>query len=261
MAETAIWAHRGSSHKYIENTMPAFEQAVKDGADGIEIDVQRTKDGKLIVFHDENLKRLAGVDKFIWDMTYQDLEEIELNVLGQKGKIPLLEEVLDLVKKNSLLLNIELKNNLNFYPGMEEEVLSLIQEKDMLDQILFSSFNHVSMRKMSELTAPEYCAILTADIQVEPWNYAKEAGAKSLHPMLNSIQQENYVKGAQERGLNVNVWTADTDIYINAALLADVDAIITNEPEKALKLRQEFRADGGKSARDMVEKVDILIGK
>src|SRR5690554_4928380 len=75
---TTIWAHRGSSHQYIENTLAAFKQAIDDGSDGIELDVQRTKDGKLVVIHDENLKRLTGDTGFVWEMTWKELQQLSL---------------------------------------------------------------------------------------------------------------------------------------------------------------------------------------
>lgn len=257
MVHTEIWAHRGASHKYIENTIPAFKQAIEDRADGVELDVQRSKDGKLVVYHDERLKRLTGVDKFLWELTWDELQALDLHSLNEEAKIPLLEEVLELMKNTDLTVNIELKNSLHFYPGMEEEVLALVNEMEMLDQVLFSSFNHQSMNRMSKLARAEYCAILSSDIQFEPWNYAEDVGVKALHPMVNSLQQLSYVEECHKRGLKVNVWTADEEAYINAALLLGVDAIMTNEPEKAIQLREQFQSDNGKKAVETIKALGL----
>lgn len=251
---TEIWAHRGASKKYIENTISAFQQALDDGAEGVELDVQRTADGQLIVYHDENLKRLTGVNKYVWEMNWSDLKSLPLHALNEDDtNIPLLEEVLALLKPTNLTINIELKNSQYFYPGMEAEILSLVKKYDMLNQVLFSSFNHESIKLMSELVGSEYCAILTSDIQVEPWTYAKKIGVKAIHPMINSFQQKDYVKNCHQEGLKVHAWTADEDAHIYAGLLLGVDAIITNEPEKAVQLREQFMTDGGQKAMELVQ--------
>jgi len=259
--QTAIWAHRGSSHKYIENSLAAFEQAVEDGADGVELDVQRTLDGELIVFHDENAKRLTGVDKFIWEMT---LDEIQALTLSSKAahshskeacnrKIPTLEEVLLLLRYTDFTINIELKNSVHLYPGMEAEVVDCVKNAGLEDQVLYSSFNHDSVHRLSELVDFASIGLLTSDIQFEPWNYLKEVGAGAYHPMINSLQQRNLVSDCREKELKVHVWTADKEEHIYAALLLGVDAIITNEPEKAVRLRKQFVEDGGKKALESIQ--------
>lgn len=251
--QTKIWAHRGSSRKYIENTMSAFQQAYDDGAEGIELDVQQTKDGRLVVYHDENLKRLTGLNKFIWEIDWQEMKHLNLHALNEEdANIPLLEEVLAFVKQTDLLLNIELKNSLFFYPDLEKKVLEMVKEFALPNQVLFSSFNHESMKKMSQLAGPDKCAILTSDILVDPGAYTEKVGVQAIHPMINSFQQNNFTKNCREAGLNIHVWTADEDAHIYAGLLFGVDAIITNEPEKAVHLREQFLSDGGQKAVEVV---------
>lgn len=259
MVQTAIWAHRGSSTKYIENTIQAFEQAIADKADGIELDVQRTKDGQLVVYHDEQLKRLTGVDRFLWQLTWAEIQALDLHALNGEAKIPLLKDVLELMKATNLIVNIELKNSLNFYPGMEAEVVDLVREMDMMDQVLFSSFNHESMHQMVQLVGSNHCAILTSDIHFNPWSYAREVGVDVLHPMVNSLQQPNFVEESHRQGFKVNVWTADEEVHIYAALLLGVDAIMTNEPEKAVQLRKQFQADGGQVALETIQKIGLFV--
>ena len=259
MRPTAIWAHRGSSTKYIENTMQAFEAAIVDHADGIELDVQRTKDGQLVVYHDERLKRLTGVDQFLWQLTWAELEELDLHSLNDDAKIPLLKDVLERMKATDLIVNIELKNSLNFYPGMEEEVIHLVREMGMLDQVIFSSFNHESIQRMAQLVGPDRCAILTTDIHFNPWAYACEVGVSVLHPMVNSLQQAGYVEESHRQGFKVNVWTADEEVHIYAALLLGVDAIMTNEPKKAVQLREQFLADGGQKALETIQEIGLFL--
>lgn len=255
--QTQIWAHRGSSHQFIENSIPAFQQAIDAGADGVELDVQRTNDGKLVVYHDEKLKRLTGSDHFLWELTWAELQELSLSTTDEK--IPSLEEVLLLFKETDLTVNLELKNNIYFYSDMDTEVFQLVKKLGLEEQVLYSSFNHGSMKKMVELAGGEKCAILTSDVLVEPWDYVQKTGAKAFHPMMNHLQQKHLVQKCREHGLKVHVWTADEDSYIYASLLLDVDAIITNKPEKALKLRQQFLSDGGVKAVEVVRAVGLSL--
>lgn len=265
--QTDIWAHRGASHHYIENTIAAFDKAIKIQADGIELDVQRTKDGKLVVYHDEKLHRLTESKQLLADLTWHEIQQLTLsakkNALNYANisntKIPSLEEVLNFLKSTGLTINIELKNSINFYPGMEKEVAALVAKKNMQKQVLYSSFNHASMNFMSDLVGSKYCAILTSDIQFEPWHYMQEIDAGAYHPMINSLQDIYLVNKLQEHDLNVHVWTADEEAYIYAGLLLGVDAIITNKPEKAINLRKQFHSDGGQKAIDSVKKLGIKI--
>lgn len=250
---TEIWAHRGSSHVFIENSMAAFKQAILDGADGVELDVQQTKDGKLIVFHDENLKRLTRSDNCVWEMTWADLQTLTLGDTSEK--IPSLRAVLELFKTTDLMVNIELKNNLFLYHGMENDIFELVAALAMQNQVLYSSFNHESVTKMVDLAGGENCAILTSDIHVEPWKYIEQLGVKSYHPMINSLQQKSLIQNIRANDLKVNVWTADNPAHIYAALLLEVDAIITNEPKKAVELRAQFQSDGGHQAVQAVRKL------
>ena len=250
---TEVWAHRGSSHTFMENSMAAFRQAITDGADGVELDVQQTKDGKLIVFHDEKLSRLTESNQCIWDTTWEELQKLTLK--NSSEKIPSLEEVLKLFKPTKLTVNFELKNNRFLYQGMEKVIFDMVADFDMQDQVLYSSFNHESMVEMVDLAGGENCAILTSDIHVEPWKYIKQLGVKSYHPMINSLQQKNLIQNIRANDLKVNVWTADHPAHIYAALLLEVDAIITNEPKRAVELREQFQSDGGQQAVKAVRKL------
>ncbi len=263
---TKIWAHRGSSHKYIENTLAAFEQAIEDQADGIELDVQRTKDGKLIVYHDENLKRLTGHDANVWEMTWEEIKTLSLSSKNKtlnsseasNTRIPCLDEVLLLMADAGLVINIELKNSIYFYPGMEEEVVECVKNNGVEDHVIFSSFNHESVRKLSQLVGADKVGLLTSDIQFEPWNYLTHLGAKAFHPMLNSLQQKELMANMRANEIDVHVWTVDEEVHIYAALLLGVDAIITNKPDRAIALRKKFIEDGGAEAQEMVASLGLL---
>src|SRR4051794_39288785 len=121
---TQIFAHRGYSASFAENTMGAFGEAEKAKADGIELDVQLTKDGELVVIHDEKVNRTTSGNGFVKDFLYKDLRKLNANKKGvKKEPIPALSEVLEWLKSNKLSCNIELKNGLIPYEGMEEKVI------------------------------------------------------------------------------------------------------------------------------------------
>ncbi len=240
---TQIWAHRGASKVFLENTLPAFEEAIRLGAEGIELDVQLSKDGEVIVFHDESLARLSDRKDFVRDLTARELQEISL-VHPQnehlKGKIPLLADVLAIVKESSLLLNIELKNSYFLYEGLENKVIRLIKDFEMEEQVVLSSFNHCSIRKLADHVARERLGILSANLAYRPWEYVDRCGAGLYHPMLNNLYNQELVRECHARKIKVNMWTLDEALYIKAALQAGVDAIITNLPDQALKIRDEY---------------------
>jgi len=249
--KTDIWAHRGSSHTFIENTLAAFNQAVKDGADGIELDVQRTKDNIIVVIHDEHLERLAGVDAYLWELTWAEVQELTLSSPNINidtptefnAKIPKLDDVLYLLKDTDTKINIELKNSLYPYDGIETLLVEDVTIAGMQDRVLYSSFNHDSMSYMADLVGPAFCGILSSDIHFEPWNYLEAVGVKSYHPMINTLQFPGHLEKCQEKDYNIHVWTADKEAHIQASLAAKVDAIITNEPKKAIQLREQFDYD------------------
>lgn len=262
-----IWAHQGASHIYVENTLAAFQQAIEEGVDGIEFDVQRTMDGELIVIHDENLMRLTGKNYYIWEKTWAEIQELNLQTEIVKpepldyyhAKVPKLDDVLALIKESEVTANIELKNSVYFYPGMEEEIIACVNKWGMQERVVYSSFNHLSMKKMVNLVGSNDCAILTLDIQHEPWNYAKKVGVSAYHPMIASLQHLNLVEKCHQAGLKVRTWTADADVHIYAALLLGVDVLMTNKTARALDLRKQFQDDGGQQALAHVEASGLKI--
>ncbi|WP_318508470.1 glycerophosphodiester phosphodiesterase family protein [Bacillus sp. T3] len=146
---TLIFAHRGYSALNPENTMQAFMEAERVGADGIELDVQMTRDGVLVVIHDEKLDRTTDGSGYIKNLTYKEISKFNANYKFkkwfQKTPVPRLEEVFEWMRSNQIICNIELKNNVFPYPGMEEKVIALINQYQLNNRIIISSFNHYSV--------------------------------------------------------------------------------------------------------------------
>ncbi len=215
--------------------MPAFELALQMQVDGIELDVQRSSDGHLVVIHDETLNRTSnGVGRVV-DQTFNELRRCDFsnNFAGRRNvKIPTLREVLDLARGAGLMVNIELKNTVVLYPGLEEDALRVVRDAGMLDQVMFSSFNHFSLANLRGKVAPERIGLLMSDGIYDPWKYAKQFGAGAIHPHYLALQHPNFVWLCHEAGIRINTWTVNKDE--DALWLAGlgVDSIMTNLPDR-----------------------------
>ncbi|OMG52750.1 hypothetical protein BJN44_12650 [Tessaracoccus sp. ZS01] len=232
---TAIWAHRGASAYAPENTMPAFELALKMGADGLELDVQRTADGQLVVVHDEAINRTSNGFGKVVDQTLEELHGADFShgFPGRRNtKIPLLRDVLDLVKGTDAMVNVELKNTVELYPGIEDDVLTAVTDAGMLDQTLFSSFNHRGLANLRGRVSPDHLGLLFSDGLYEPWEYAAWFGAGAVHPHYLALRNPDFVWLCHERGIKVHAWTVNNDEDALWLKNMGVDAIITNFPDR-----------------------------
>ncbi len=241
---TKIFAHRGASAHFAENTMPAFEEAIRVHADGIELDIQKTKDRQIVVTHDENLQRVTLQDKKIVETDYSEIKSLNAAAFRQNGEtayVPLLEEVLDLLKDSDLLLNIELKNAQVLYPDLEEDALELIRKFDMEERIIFSSFNHYSIMKLKSLGTSAELAFLYMEGLYKPWKYAKKTKVYGLHPFYPNLIIPDYMKHSRKRKVKVRPWTVDDEDMMQKMFAVKVDGLITNDPAKALQVRQQMK--------------------
>ena len=187
-----IWAHRGCSQRYPENTLLAFEKAAAlQNLTGIELDIQLTRDGELVVIHDERVDRTTEGIGYVRD--YSLLELKRLHIYADENpcqQIPTMREVLYLLEprlKAGLRLNIELKNSICFYEGMEEKIVELINERRLGDAVVYSSFYARSLAKLRELDAETEIGIL--DIKISDCLYKLKGGcgAMVLHPFWQGM--------------------------------------------------------------------------
>jgi len=248
--KTKIWAHRGASAVAPENTMTAFERAIRQGADGIELDVHLTADDAVVVTHDESCRRVTGTEGLVSQMTLAGLRQLDFGAIMpgfDRQQIPTLAEVFDLIRPTGLMINIELKNSVNPYPGLEKAVLDLAGVHKMTDQICFSSFNHYSLVLAAQLIRERNlaipCGILYSCGLYEPWNYALSAGVSSIHPHYANLRIPGLVPDCHAAGIQVNAWTIDHPDHLRLAMALGVDAIITNVPELAVSLSRTSAAD------------------
>jgi glycerophosphoryl diester phosphodiesterase len=244
--KTLIQAHRGLSMIYPENTLPAFSAVLTSGADGVELDVQLTRDGVAVVIHDECLLRLAGTSAYVKDLTYDEL--CNFNVAahrddGSREQIPRLDEVLGLFAESDLTVNIELKNSIFPYPGLEDKVISAVEAAGLEDQVIYSSFNHLSIRTLAKQGLGPKTGLLFSEWIYEPWNYAIAVGAGALHPSYNVLQYPGLVAQCRAKEIPIRTWTVDLPGHMDLVLSLQPETLITNDPKTALARRAAAEAN------------------
>lgn len=241
-------AHRGYSGKYPENTKIAFLKAIEHSdCDGFETDVHMTKDGKLVIIHDDMIDRTCSNGSgFVKDFTASELLKFEFG--SHKGsefmgeRIIFLEELLQIVKDNNLFINLELKNNYIFYKGLEEAVMNTVNEFSLKDSVILSSFNHESMELCKKIDPTFKTGLLFESPLMDTVNYMKGIKHEAVHPgyyML--LQSPNWVLEFKKENLEINTWTVNDEQYIKYVAEMGVDAIIGNFPELTSKVLRSLK--------------------
>lgn len=237
-----IWAHRGASGYAPENTIKAFQMAVDMGADGVELDVQMSRDGQLVVIHDERIDRVSDGTGAVKDYTLRELKSFDFSKTHPecgREEIPTLKEVYELLKDTELEINVELKTGVIFYDHIEERVLELTEYMGMQERVWYSSFNHYTIRRLNQMRNNLKTGILYVDGIYEPYNYAETVGAIALHPSVNNLKYPEVVQKAHEKGQKVHVWTVNTEEQMKMCATLGVDAVIGNYPDKAREFFDE----------------------
>lgn len=241
---TINYAHRGASGYYPENTMMAFEEAVNMGCTGIETDVHMTKDGELVLIHDEMVDRTTNGSGYVKDYSLKEIKRLDAgSVKGQQFKgvtIPTLEELLEFLRGKEILLNIELKTDVIWYSGIEEKVLDIVNKYDLKDKVIVSSFNHYSVHKCKEICKDIKIGLLYMEGIFEPHLYAKTVGAQAIHPYFPAIDNKAVIDRVRQSGIMVNTWTINEEKDLRRFLEFGVDGIITNYPDKLNQIMKEF---------------------
>lgn len=235
-----VWAHRGASAYAPENTLAAFRMAMDMGADGLELDVHLSSDGKLMVIHDETVDRTSNGSGRVVDMTCQELKKLDFSNGMQDyegARIPTLQEVFGLIKNSRLTVNIEVKCDVVYYPGIWDKLICLEREMGMQGRVLYSSFNHYVLQKIRELDPDAEIGLLYGNAMVDPWVYANYLKANAIHPhYLAALQCPGLMEGCAANGVMVNPWTVNKPEDVQALFHKGVNAVITNHPDMALKV-------------------------
>ena len=231
-------AHRGASAYAPENTIAAFDKAVEMKADYIEIDVQRSKDGKLVVIHDTTVDRTTDGSGKVGNLTFKELRNLDAG--SWKGEqftgvqIPTFDEILDRYHGKIGIL-IELKAP-ELYPGVEENIAGKLKEQNLdkpqNEKIIVQSFNHESMKKMNELLPKVPIGVLTSS--------RADATEQALQEFLTyadyfnpsyGIVTEDLVNQVHSLGMKIGSWTVRSQEAADFLLDVGVDAIITDYPD------------------------------
>ena len=239
---TKVFAHRGASGYAPENTLEAFALAGEQGAQGIELDVQLTKDGEVVVIHDETIDRVSTGKGAVRDYTLEELRRFSFHNHKKEYEgvqIPTLREVLEQVKPGGMEVNIELKTGIYWYPGLEEKTVELVKAAGMENRVIYSSFNHYSVQKILELDAEAETAYLYSDVLLNVENYAKNTGVCGLHPAVYHLKMADFLESYRRSGLKVRVWTVNDEADMRQFIEKDLEAVITNYPDRALRVRDE----------------------
>lgn len=234
ITRTRITAHRGASASAPENTIYAFQAAVESGADYIELDVQLTSDGQLVVFHDEKLDRVTDGKGKLKDHTYAELQQLSAGIrFGGEfadAKIPLLSEVFEEIGSD-VLYNVEIKD----YGDTDQTVIKTIEtieEFGLENSCYITSFSYNVLKKVKSVS-PDIKTGLIANASASSFNKLKYIDALSMnHLFVNS----SVVNNAHQNGKRIFVWTVDNTNDIQRMSSLGVDNIITNRPKKAAEL-------------------------
>ena len=224
-----VMAHRGLSADAPENTLYAFSDAISVGVDFIELDVQQTRDGVLVVMHDSNLKRTTGVNKDIWDVDYADIQNLDagswFDPAYANARIPTLEETLQFVDKRAKL-NIEIKPTKHGSDTLEQDVAELITRYQYTDACYVTSFSYGSLKKVKEAN-PEIRTGYLMSVAYGQFSSLKYADTFSLNKVFVTSQ---VVNAAHQQGKQIFAWTVNGMSEVRSLCNLHVDSIITDDP-------------------------------
>jgi glycerophosphoryl diester phosphodiesterase len=206
--------------------MLAFRKAAEAGCDGIELDVHLTADGRMVIIHDEDLARTTNGKGLVKDAALSELKGLDA---GEGQRIPTIEEYFDFVQDLDLVTNIELKNGVFPYHGMEQALTAMIRERKLESRVLFSSFNHESMRLCKSLAPEIKCGFLYECLLIDGGAYARRHNVECLHPYYLNLTADSLGE-MHGRNILVNTWTVNSSGAMEDMLDMGVDGIITNDP-------------------------------
>ena len=255
-----ILGHRGASAVAPENTLAAFSRAILDGADGIEFDVRLSRDGAPVVIHDASLRRTAGIDSQVGDLTSEQLQTIDVGswfkraLTGNRGSypepsyagetIPTLAQVFDLFNSNNGYLYVEMKSDSDEGADLAAAVVRSVREADIAPRVVVESFDLTAITEIKRIDSgirtaalfePRLSRPISTVRRLKMVDLALNTGAEEI-AIHYTLAGASVVEKAQERGLETVVWTVDDPGWINRARRLGVKALISND--SALMLRR-----------------------
>jgi len=235
-----LLAHRGASTHAPENTIPAFELALQQGADGVELDAKLSADGRVMVIHDPTVDRTTGGHGRVAGMSFAELRELDAGASFSEQfrgtKIPSLDEVLEAIGKKSII-NVELTNYTTRGDSLVEKVCELVRHHGLQDHILFSSFLMTNLKDAGRLLPEVPRGLLALPGWLGAW--ARSFGFmfgdyQALHPHSSDVNAPQ-VSRVHRLNRRIIVWTANTADEVGRLKGWGVDGIITDDPQAAVR--------------------------
>ena len=241
-----IWGHRGAYDFAPENTIKSFELAVQMGAYGVEFDIQLTKDGEIVVIHDEKIDRVTNETGYVKDYTLSELKGFNFNKRGLTTpifmEIPTLFEVLELLCATDLQINIELKTGIVYYPDIEKKAFEKVEYFGLKDKVIWSSFNHYSIQKIKQFDTNARTALLCGNGILATAEQCKKINAEALHPDIKQVLYPELIEDCKKNGIKVRPYTINEASDIRLMYESGVDGIFTNNIPGA---KNELSLDAG----------------
>jgi glycerophosphoryl diester phosphodiesterase len=243
-----VVAHRGAAGKAPENTIASVRQAIRDGADWVEIDVQESADGEVVVIHDSDFMKLAGVNLKVWNATLEQMRDIDIGSWFDPQfaaeRVPTLDEVLEEVKGKAGLV-IELK-----YYGhdqqLEQRVVDIVEQQGMANDVAIMSLRYAGIQKIRSLRPDWTCGFLSATAIGNLASLDVDFLA-----VARGLATPGFVHRSQEQGKQVFVWTINDAVTLSRMMSLGVDGVITDEPALAREVIAD-RADLNPAERLMM---------
>jgi glycerophosphoryl diester phosphodiesterase len=242
--QTEVLAHRGFIQGGVENTLPALQAAARAGADRVEFDVMESKDGKFVVMHDTNLKRLSGKNLNVKDLTQEELTKITVRAGGMEAKIPTLEEWIQLSIQLNLPQLLEIKLHGGETPDLIPRLLAVLDRAGVTEHYTYHTLSREVVEELKRLRPQLVVGFIV------PINFG---GVPDVSADFIVIEQQSYssrfVRQAWAAGYNVVIWTVDEEQQMRDYMDAAVDGIITDRPDLCIAARTDIAEDKGMSGR------------
>lgn len=229
-----VFAHRGYSGKYPENTMLSFRKAAETGCGGIEMDVQLTKDGEVVVFHDERVDRTTDGTGVVKDYTLEELKKLNAAKLFPRvadfEPVPTFDEYCAWASQTDIFTNIEIKTGVYYYEEIEKKTIDIVRKYGLEDRVLFSSFNPVSLSKARQIAPEIPCGFLAGGSGIGNVGYFCEScGFAYYHPAFKTLN-ETVIENCRDHGVGINVWTVNDMAELEQLYEWGCEGVITNFP-------------------------------
>ncbi|RVU70796.1 MULTISPECIES: glycerophosphodiester phosphodiesterase family protein [Lactobacillus] len=226
--KTVIFGHRGYPAKFTENSLEGFRYALEHGAEGVEFDVQLTKDSVPIVMHDEKVDRTTDGQGWVKDFTLAEIRQLHL---ANGEPVPELKELFGVLENHDLLINLEFKTSIVHYPGIEKTVFDLAKQYQFVHPIIFSSFDYVTLKNCQELDPTgTYCYLVDQKV-MNPRKLIEENHFAGIHP-------GEYF---DDDAIVQRIWTVDDPELAKKYFAHHIAGMFTNNYPAMIKLRDEIQ--------------------